>query len=92
VESHDRVDTPPPPDEPLPSKPTPPIPPRADSAETGEDDDDDADADANNDEPTGRKDDDPYSNLGGAFGTYMADEPQPMGAGGRQGDDEDLLF
>jgi AP-2 complex subunit beta-1 len=33
---------------------------------------------------------DPYSNLDGAFGNYLADEPQPMS--GRNGYDEDLLF
>lgn len=33
---------------------------------------------------------DPYSNLEGAFGNYLADEPRPMNAGGRGGDD--LLF
>lgn len=33
---------------------------------------------------------DPYSNLEGAFGNYLADEPRPM-AGGRHNDD-DLLF
>lgn len=47
------------------------------------------------DEPTGASGNDPYSNLDGAFGGYMADEPRPMGAantrGGRHGDD-DLLF
>ncbi|KAF5365668.1 hypothetical protein D9758_003315 [Tetrapyrgos nigripes] len=37
---------------------------------------------------------DPYSNLDGAFGTYMVDEPRPMTSShqGRHGDDEDLLF
>lgn len=37
---------------------------------------------------------DPYSNLDGAFGNYMADEPRPMAAsrGGRPNDDDDLLF
>ncbi|KAJ7273665.1 adaptin N terminal region-domain-containing protein [Mycena haematopus] len=94
VESHDRTDTPPPPlpDVPLPSKPTPLPPPQADDHGEIEAEDDDDDGEA--DEPRGRTDDDPYSNLGGAFGNYMADEPRPMGAGasGRQGDDEDLLF
>ncbi|KAF7363402.1 AP complex subunit beta [Mycena sanguinolenta] len=92
VESHNRADTPPPPlpDAPLPSKPTPPIPPQAGESAEGEPEDDDDDGEA--DEPRGRPNDDPYSNLAGAFGNYMADEPQPMGAGGRQGDDEDLLF
>ncbi|KAF9069680.1 adaptin N terminal region-domain-containing protein [Rhodocollybia butyracea] len=34
---------------------------------------------------------DPYSNLDNAFGGYLADEPRPM-AGGRHGDEDDLLF
>ncbi|KAF9532938.1 Adaptor protein complex beta subunit [Crepidotus variabilis] len=42
------------------------------------------------------KSDDPYANLAGAFGTYMADEPRPMAAGGGGGrgrnDLDDLLF
>jgi len=89
-EPHEREDTPPPPDAPLPSKPTPPIPPEAGgSDDNAYDDDGEADAD---DEPRGRSDDDPYSNLDGAFGNYLADQPRPMNAGGRQGDDEDLLF
>jgi len=93
-ESHDRADSPPPvpplPDAPVPSKPTPPVPP-PESRESGDasyDDEGEADAD---DEPRGRSSD-PYSNLDGAFGNYLADEPRPMNAGGRQGDDEDLLF
>ena len=36
---------------------------------------------------------DPYSNIDGAFGNYMADEPQPMAAEkGSRGDLDDLLF
>ncbi|KAK1232248.1 hypothetical protein PQX77_004622 [Marasmius sp. AFHP31] len=35
---------------------------------------------------------DPYSNLDGAFGGYLADAPQPMTAGKRHGEEEDLLF
>jgi len=98
-ESHERADTPPPlPDAPIPTKPTPAIPPEVGEnpvAETRDevyDDDGEADAD---DEPRGRSNDDPYSNLDGAFGNYLADEPRPMnagGRGGRQGDDDDLLF
>ncbi|KAJ7709950.1 adaptin N terminal region-domain-containing protein [Mycena rosella] len=96
-ESHDRADTPPPPlpDAPVPPRPTPPIPPEAGEDPSGgsrdESYDDDGEADAD-DEPRGRSNDDPYSNLDGAFGNYIADEPRPMHAGGRQGDDEDLLF
>lgn len=33
---------------------------------------------------------DPYSNLDGAFGSYLADEPQPIA--GRHNDVDDLLF
>ncbi|KAJ7685141.1 adaptin N terminal region-domain-containing protein [Mycena polygramma] len=91
-EPQERKDTPPPalPDVPVPSKPTPPIPPEAShSADNTSEDEVEADPD---DEPRGRADGDPYSNLDGAFGNYLADEPRPMGAGGRQGDDEDLLF
>ncbi|PPQ78078.1 hypothetical protein CVT25_015612 [Psilocybe cyanescens] len=42
----------------------------------------------------GKEGRDPYSNLGGAFGNYVADEPKPMGANSRGGrhDDDDLLF
>ncbi|KAJ7774674.1 adaptin N terminal region-domain-containing protein [Mycena maculata] len=91
-ESHERADTPPPlvlPDEPVPSKPTPPIPPASDEKENGDHEyDEDAEPDAD-DEPRGRANDDPYSNLDGAFGNYIADEPRPIG---RQGDDDDLLF
>lgn len=35
---------------------------------------------------------DPYSNLDGAFGNYLADEPQPIAASKRHGDLDDLLF
>ena len=36
---------------------------------------------------------DPYANLGGAFGSYLADAPQPMNAAGsRSRPEEDLLF
>ncbi|KAF8654093.1 hypothetical protein AX16_003626 [Volvariella volvacea WC 439] len=45
------------------------------------------------DEPPAQKD--PYSNLDSAFGTYLADEPRPIGPGaqnGRHGVDDDLLF
>ncbi|KAJ7632574.1 adaptin N terminal region-domain-containing protein [Roridomyces roridus] len=94
-ESHERNETAPPPVPDLPapttSKPTPPTPPLSsenasgDATDDGSDDEGDAD-----EEPRGRANADPYSNLDGAFGNYLADEPRPMG--GRQGDDEDLLF
>jgi len=37
---------------------------------------------------------DPYANLGGAFGNYLADEPRPIGASDRRArnDLDDLLF
>lgn len=37
---------------------------------------------------------DPYSNLDGAFGNYLADEPRPMNSANHRGrhDEEDLLF
>lgn len=43
--------------------------------------------------PKGKQD--PYSNLDGAFGNYLADEPQPIAAShraGRHNDLDDLLF
>lgn len=53
------------------------------------DDDDD-------DEPKGTSNpNDPYSNLDGAFSTYLSDQPRPMGAGnqpGGRGEVDDLLF
>ena len=62
-----------------------------------DDDDDDDDAGSDQDEssvkPNGKQD--PYSNLDGAFGNYLADEPQPIAASnraGRHGDLDDLLF
>ncbi|KAK7467119.1 hypothetical protein VKT23_004178 [Stygiomarasmius scandens] len=43
---------------------------------------------------TGASTSDPYSNLDGAFGSYLVDEPRPMAGThrGRHGEDEDLLF
>ncbi|KAF8894575.1 adaptin N terminal region-domain-containing protein [Infundibulicybe gibba] len=35
---------------------------------------------------------DPYSNLDGAFGNYLADEPKPITGGRGHGDEDDLLF
>lgn len=94
-ESHERADTPPLPDAAVPSKPTPPIPPASSENISGENGDDGYDEDGEadvDDEPRGRANGDPYSNLDGAFGNYLADEPRPMNAGGRQGDEDDLLF
>ncbi|KDR81568.1 hypothetical protein GALMADRAFT_239593 [Galerina marginata CBS 339.88] len=55
--------------------------------DVGSDQDDDAP------ESNGTASRDPYSNLDGAFGNYIADEPRPMGTknSGRN-DDDDLLF
>ncbi|KAF9464650.1 adaptin N terminal region-domain-containing protein [Collybia nuda] len=53
----------------------------------------DTNSDHDDDEPTGSAD--PYSNLDGAFGNYLADEPRPIAAGNsraRHGDEDDLLF
>jgi len=54
------------------------------------------DEDAESDQDEGDvKPQDPYSNLDGAFGNYLADEPQPIAASnraGRHGDLDDLLF
>jgi AP-2 complex subunit beta-1 len=53
---------------------------------------DDADADQDeeeDDDPS--KEADPYSNLDGAFGNYLADEPRPMQRG-QNGEEDDLLF
>jgi len=52
-----------------------------------------SDHDETNDGPTGSSD--PYSNLDGAFGNYLADEPRPMAAGShrvRHDEEDDLLF
>ena len=58
-----------------------------------EDEDAGSDQDEGNVKPNGEHD--PYSNLDGAFGNYLADEPQPIAASsrvGRHGDLDDLLF
>lgn len=58
-----------------------------------EDEDAGSDQDEGNVKPNGKQD--PYSNLDGAFGNYLADEPQPIAASnraGRHGDLDDLLF
>jgi hypothetical protein len=96
AELQDRPPTPPAlPDTQIANKPAPPIPPET---TPGDDETSDADGDVegDDDEPRGRSNvTDPYSNLEGAFGNYLADEPRPMnagGRGGRQGDDDDLLF
>jgi len=73
------------------SKPPPPIP-----RDTNPDDlldmSDSSAADVYDDDNAVTPDaNDPYSNMDGAFGNYLADEPQPMGKGQR-GDLDDLLF
>ena len=58
-----------------------------------EDEDAGSDQDEGNVKPNGKQD--PYSDLDGAFGNYLADEPQPIAASnraGRHGDLDDLLF
>jgi len=58
-----------------------------------EEEDAGSDQDETNAEPNGKQD--PYSNLDGAFGNYLADEPQPISASNRSGrhnDLDDLLF
>lgn len=70
------------------AKPTPPIPSVSNDADATQTESDDAE-----DEPVGPTD--PYSNLDGAFGNYLADQPRPMASVNhrtRNGDEEDLLF
>jgi AP-2 complex subunit beta-1 len=55
-----------------------------------EDEDAGSDQDEGDAKPNGKHD--PYSNLDGAFGNYLADEPQPIAASNRAGDLDDLLF
>lgn len=62
----------------------PPAPPPRNSGDS-EGDDDLASS------PTGAPSNDPYSNLGGAFGGYAADEPRPEGSHGRHGYDDVLI-
>jgi hypothetical protein len=52
-----------------------------------------SESDDADDDPVGTSD--PYSNLDGAFGNYLADEPRPMASvnnRSRHGDEDDLLF
>lgn len=81
----------------------PPLPSKMDNTEKAAvsssatpDDDTPVDGDEDDDIPTaGNNTNDPYSNLDGAFGGYLADAPQPMTASNhrtRNGDEEDLLF
>jgi AP-2 complex subunit beta-1 len=67
--------------------------PSKESRPKQEDEDAGSDQDEGNVKPNGKQD--PYSNLDGAFGNYLADEPQPIAASnraGRHGDIDDLLF
>lgn len=67
------------------SNPLPPLPPRkTDAADEGSDDESKS---PGQDKPPN---DDPYSNLGSAFGNYLSDQPQPMDHRGKH--DDDLLF
>ncbi|EGN93227.1 hypothetical protein SERLA73DRAFT_97883 [Serpula lacrymans var. lacrymans S7.3] len=53
----------------------------------------DVDVDADDDDPRAAKALDPYANLAGAFGGYVADQPQPIsGTSQRGGELDDLLF
>ncbi|KAJ2930827.1 hypothetical protein H1R20_g6274, partial [Candolleomyces eurysporus] len=71
----------------------PPLPVRP-PQNNGNNQNGDEDADNSDQEETSRtRNDDPYSNLDGAFGSYLADEPRPMGASAHQGrHNDDLLF
>ena len=75
-------------------KPTPPIPrERNDNSDRPDEEIEVSashDVEEEDDEPP-RKANDPYSNLDTAFGSYLADAPQPM-TGRRHGGDDDLLF
>ncbi|KAJ8078735.1 hypothetical protein PM082_013018 [Marasmius tenuissimus] len=78
---------------PLPAKPsesdaTSPSSPTSRGGQPGDGDDEDDIPPAS----TKSQSNDPYSNLDGAFGGYLADAPQPMTAGKRHGEEEDLLF
>ena len=69
------------------------VPPKESRPDQEEEDAAESDQDEGNVEPNGKQD--PYSNLDGAFGNYLADEPQPIAASnraGRHGDLDDLLF
>jgi len=88
VESHSSnvIDDPPPP------PPEKMSIPQADESRAEELMDGDAGSDQDVEPASAGKD--PYANLGGAFGNYLADEPRPIGASDRRGrnDLDDLLF
>jgi len=64
------------------------VPSKESRPDQEEDEDAGSDQDEGNVKSNGKQD--PYSNLDGAFGNYLADEPQPIA--GRHGDIDDLLF
>ena len=78
------------------SKPPPPIPTESSPSSESKDlleMDEATSPDVDDDDAVLSMANDPYSNIDGAFGNYMADEPQPMAARkGPQGDLDDLLF
>ncbi|KAF5381023.1 hypothetical protein D9615_003918 [Tricholomella constricta] len=73
----------------------PPAPPAPSSSNFSKEADISSDHDDGDDDEPPRAAD-PYSNLDGAFGNYLQDEPRPMAAGNQQanrhGDLDDLLF
>ena len=69
------------------------VPPKESHPNQKEDEDAGSDQDEGDVKLNGKQD--PYSNLDGAFGNYLADEPQPIAASNRagtHGDLDDLLF
>lgn len=89
VESHSStlIDEAPPPPPPASEKRSPN--PQTDESKAEESPDGDAGSDQET-EPASASDD-PYANLGGAFGNYLADQPRPLGAIARN-DLDDLLL
>ncbi|KAJ3515807.1 hypothetical protein NLJ89_g1527 [Agrocybe chaxingu] len=78
-----------------PDNTAPPPPVSQPSLKTnGDDADTQSDQEDDDAEPTSRATaNDPYSNLGGAFGNYLVDEPRPMTSNTRgRSDEDDLLF
>ncbi|KAF9564684.1 Adaptor protein complex beta subunit [Agrocybe pediades] len=73
----------------------PPPPPVPKTLSNEHDEDGEPGSDQDDEVPTQgtHKSNDPYSNLDGAFGNYLADEPRPMGASsGARREEDDLLF
>ncbi|KAH8833792.1 adaptin N terminal region-domain-containing protein [Flagelloscypha sp. PMI_526] len=67
----------------------PPPPPRDDSVDPEADEEATSPISMTSSSPPAN---DPYSNLAGAFGNYLADEPRPMGGAGQKGDYDDSLI